>query len=226
MKRNVALLALAAFAAFAQAGAWAATYTFTGPIYANLKDFTPPCAAGPCVNFTAAMRQTGQFTTNQPLLANQSGLDIAPFITSYFFNDGVTDYDSANGADTRLEKAMVNTDANGQIVDSNIVLLHWQTASHGAGDRLRYMAVNLASYANRPCVSLTSPDICHSYVDDGATSHAFAHGSGGWASDVPVLVGPGGVQSVPVDNPFALVLTAVSLVGLAMRWRSRALMKA
>ena len=45
-------------------------------------------------------------------------------------------------------------------------------------------------------------------------SHGFAHGSGGWTSDVPV-VGPGGAQSVPVDNPFALVLTAVGLLGLA-----------
>lgn len=221
MKRHLALLTLVAFT---HIGAGAATYTFTGPTYASPQDFTAPCAVGLCVNFTTAMRQTGHFTTNQPLPASQSGLDIAPLITSYFFNDGVTDYNSANGADTWLKAAVVNTDAMGQIVDADIVLLHWQTPSHGVGDRLRFMSVNLASYANRPCFSLTSPDICGTYTDDSATSHAFAHGNGGWTNDVPA-VGPGGAQSVPVDNPFALALTAAGLLGLVLGRRRNLLTK-
>src|SRR3989344_1980715 len=160
MKKYLALLA----AAFLQTSAWAATYTFTGTTYVNLLDYTAPCAAGTCVNFSTVMRQTGHFTTNQPLPANQVSLDIAPLITWYDFNDGVTSY------------------------------------------------------------SMNGPDICHSYADDGAPSHGFAHGSGGWTSDVPV-VGPGGAQSVPVDNPFALVLTAVGLLGLALRGRQKLLLK-
>lgn len=214
MQKHLVLLALAAFA---HVGAGAATYTFVGPLYASPQDYTSPCAAGTCANFSTAMRQTGHFITNQPLPANQDSLDIAPYITWYDFSDGVTSY-SMNGLNTRLAHAKVRTDATGQIVDTDIVFLWWQTGSHGVGDRLSYMSVNFASYFNRPCVSLTSPDICQSYADDGATSHAFAHGSGGWTSDVPV-VGPGNAQSVPVDNPFALVLTAAGLLGLASRGR-------
>lgn len=219
MKKYLALLA----AVFIQTSTWAATYTFAGPTYVSLLDYTTPCAAGTCVNFSTVIRQTGHFTTNQPLPANQVSLDIAPLITWYDFNDGVTSY-SMNGLNTRLAKARVSTNAAGEIVDNDIVFLWWQTGSHGVGDRLSYMSVNFASYFNRPCVSLSSPDICHSYADDGATSHGFAHGSGGWTSDVPV-VGPGGAQSVPVDNPFALVLTAVGLLGLAMRGCKKLLLK-
>lgn len=218
MRKHLALLALATFV---HAGACAATYTFTGPTYASPLDYTAPCSAGTCANFSTAMRQTGHFTTNQPLPANQSSLDITPYLTSYDFNDGVTSY-SMNGTNTLLAKAMVSTDAAGQIVDTDLVFQRWQTASHGAGDRLSYMSVNFASYFNRPCVSLFSPDICNTFADDGATSHAFAHGNGGWTSDIP---GPGGVQSVPVDNPFALLLTATGLLGIALRGRRELLLK-
>lgn len=219
MRKHLALLALAAFA---PPGAWAATYTFTGPTYASPQDYVAPCAAGTCANFSTAMQQTGHFITNQPLPANQSSLDIAPLITWYDFNDGVTSY-SMNGLNTRLAKAHVFTDAAGQIVDADMVFQWWQTGSHGAGDRLSYMSVNFASYFNRNCISLKSPDICNSFTDGGATSHAFAHGSGGWTSDVPV-VAPGGPQSVPVDNPFALALTVASLLGFVLRGRRRLLL--
>lgn len=220
MRKHLALLALAALT---HAGAWAATYTFTGPTYASPHDYTAPCAAGTCANFSTAMRQTGHFNTSQPLPASQSSLDIVPYITWYDFNDGVTSY-SMNGLYTRLAHAKVSTDAAGQIIDADIVFMWWQTGSHGAGDRLSYMSVNFASYFNRPCISLASPDICNTFADDGATSHAFAHGSGGWTSDIPVVVGPVGAQSVPVDNPFALVLTAAAVLGLALRKRRKTLL--
>jgi hypothetical protein len=47
MRKHLALLALATFV---HAGAWAATYTFTGPIYASPLDYTAPCSAGTCAN--------------------------------------------------------------------------------------------------------------------------------------------------------------------------------
>lgn len=217
MKKLLVLLA----AALLQASAWAATYTFTGPTYASPQDYAAPCAAGICANFSTAMQQTGHFTTSQPLPANQILLDIAPFITWYDFNDGLTSY-IMNGLNTRLARAKVSTDAAGQIVDTDIVFLSWQTGNHGVGDRLSYMTVNFSSYFNRRCAALSSPDICATFSDTGATSHAFAHGSGGWTSDA---LGPGGVQSVPVDNPFALVLTAAGLLGLALRGRRKMLLK-
>ena len=223
MTKTLALLALAAFA---HAGAWAATYTFSGPLYGNPHDYTAPCATGPgtCANFTTAMRQAGHFTTSQPLPANLSNADIAPYITWYDFSDGVTSY-SQNGINTRMAYAKASTDAAGQIVDTDIVFIWWQTAGHGAGDRLSYMSVNMASYFNRTCVSLSGPGICQSFTDGGAASHAFAHGSGGWTSDLPVAAGPGGVQPVPVDNPFALALAAAGLLGLAWRGRRGSLQK-
>ncbi|KRA13217.1 hypothetical protein [Acidovorax sp. Root568] len=222
MKKYLALLA----AALLQTGAWAATYTFAGPTYTSLQDYSAPCAVVTCANFNAAMQQTGHFTTSQPLPPNQSSLDIAPLITWYDFNDGVTSY-TMNGLNTRLATAKVSTDAAGQIVDTDIVFQWWQTGSHGVGDRLSYMSVNFASYFNRTCTSLESPDVCNTFGDDSAASHGFAHfaeGSDGWTSDVPV-VAPGGPQSVPVDNPFALALTAAGLLGLALRARQKLLFK-
>lgn len=126
MKKYLALLA----AAFLQTSAWAATYTFIGPTYTTLTPFTPPCATPTCGNFTAAMRQTGSFTTAAPLAPNLNTADISGLIQSYSFSDGLVQYNSGDAA-TRLAFAVVTTDAAGNIVGESIDIHHWQTASQG-----------------------------------------------------------------------------------------------
>jgi hypothetical protein len=195
MKKYLVLLA----AALLQASAWAATYTFTGPLYANLTPFTAPCATPTCANFTTAMRQTGSFTTAAPLAPNLVNTNITSLVQSYSFDDGLTQYNSGDAA-TRLSFVEVNTDAAGNIVDQNIAIAHWQTASHGVNDRLNVFRANLSSYFNAYCQALNGSGGCALLNTDASTSRVLAHiGVGGWATSPTITsaIPPGGTVGVP-----------------------------
>lgn len=216
MRKPLALFVLAALGAFAHASAWAATYTYTGLNYSSpTHDFTAPCAAGTCQNFTTAMRQTGSITTNQPLPPNLNDASVTSFIASYAFDDGVTQYTSS-GMSERLMYAHVTTDAAGNITASRILVVRWKTANHLVGERLDYVLIRTddsISVSNEMCTSMSS-GICTGSAQDTATSFALPAGNGAWVSSAPAAV-----QAVPVNNPFALLLTATGLLGLALRSR-------
>ncbi|MBD9392946.1 hypothetical protein [Acidovorax sp. ACV01] len=219
MRKHLALFALAALASLTHAGAWAATYVYTGATYSSLvHNFTAPCGASPCQIFTAGMRQTGSITTNQPLAPNLNDADVSPLIASYAFNDGVTQYTSANLSDGLLY-ALVTTDAAGNITDSHIAITHWQTANHLVGGRMGLVLVNPGGFSNSSfnelCTTVSNAGICTGTAEDTSTSYAVAPAqSGAWAP-----IAPASVQAVPVDNPVALLLTAAGLLGLALRSR-------
>lgn len=217
MKKYLVLLA----SAFLQAGAWALTYTYTGPTYSSpTHDFTAPCAAGTCTNFTTAMRQTGSMTTNQPLPPNLNHVEVSSYISGYSFSDGVTQYNSS-GIPERLLYAYVTTDAAGNITGSDIVIIRWQTANHLIGGRIDHIAVNQGSFSNEVCAGMGNPGMCTGTAEDTATSYAFAQAvNGGWAP-----IAPAAAQAVPVDNPFALWLSAAGLLGIALRGRRGLLLK-
>lgn len=216
MKKYLVLLA----AALLQASAWAAAYTFTGPLYTNPTQFTAPCATPACDNFTTAMRQTGSFTTAAPLPPNLANVLITGLIQSYSFNDGLTQFDSADAA-TRLMFAYVTTDAMGNIVDENIAISQWQTASHGINDRLNILRPNLSSNFNAYCQNLSGPDACSFFNTDASSSYVYAHiGVGGWvtsAAPPPVAptitsaIPPGGTVGIPYH--FAVVAIGTAPMG-------------
>lgn len=216
MKKYLVLLA----AALLQASAWAATYTFTGPLYTNPTQFTAPCATPTCDNFTTAMRQTGSFTTAAPLAPNLANVLITGLIQSYSFNDGLTQFVSADAA-TRLMFAYVTTDAMGNIVDENIAISQWQTANHGVNVRLNMLRPNLSSNFNAYCQNLSGPDACSLLNTDASSSYVYAHiGVGGWVTSAapppvaPTIISatpPGGTVGTPYH--FAVVATGMAPIG-------------
>ncbi len=216
MKKYLVLLA----AALLQASAWAAIYTFTGPVYTNPTQFTAPCATPTCGNFTAAMRQTGSFTTAAPLAPNLNSADISGLIQSYSFSDGLVQYNSGDAA-TRLAFAFVSTDAAGNIVGEIIDIHHWQTASQGGNDRLDLFSANVGSYFNAYCQILSGPGACSLLNTDASSSYVFAHiGVGGWvtsAAPPPVApaitsaIPPGGTVGIPYH--FTVVATGTAPLG-------------
>ena len=213
MKKYLALLA----AAFLQTSAWAATYTFIGPTYTTLTPFTPPCATPTCGNFTAAMRQTGSFTTAAPLAPNLNTADISGLIQSYSFSDGLVQYNSGDAA-TRLAFAVVTTDAAGNIVGESIDIHHWQTASQGGNDRLDLFSANLGSFSNAYCQILSGPGACSLLNTDASTSQGFAHiGVGGWVTSSPPLQVAPTITSAPppggaVGMPYHFTAVATGTV--------------
>ncbi|MES2929846.1 MAG: IPTL-CTERM sorting domain-containing protein [Pseudomonadota bacterium] len=209
MKKYLVLLA----AALLQANAWAATYTFTGPFYTNLTPFTAPCATPTCANFTTAMRQTGSFTTAVPLAPNLVNADITGLVQTYSFNDGLTQYSSAD-PENQLRLAFVDTDAAGNITAENISFYRWQTANHGISDRLNVLTVNLLGIFNAPCQGMGVSNICDLINSDSSTSMSFTSG-GSWVTSA--LPPAGGATSVPTLSEWSLLLM-VCLVGGA-GWR-------
>ena len=216
MKKYLVLLA----AALLQASAWAATYTFTGPLYTNPTQFTAPCATPTCDNFTTAMRQTGSFTTAAPLAPNLANVLITGLIQSYSFNDGITQYDSAD-PETWLAYAFVSTDPVGNIVYENIELSRWQSVNHGVNDRLNSMSVNILSVSNVYCQQTGGLGTCVLVNGDASTSTAFAHiGSGGWQTSVsPVPTAPTITSATPpggtVGVPYHFTVVATGTAPLA-----------
>jgi len=89
MRTLVATIVLA----FAFPSARGATYNYVGLPYsteiAYLQNYTPPCMAGNCANYTSDMQVTGYINTAAPIPANQTNLDITSSITSFSLSDGV-----------------------------------------------------------------------------------------------------------------------------------------
>lgn len=120
----------------------AASYSYTEPNYTTFINFTAPCAAGSCANFTSAMHTQGTFETAAPLPANQPLSSIAPLVTSFSFSDGLVTYSNADPRVSVL-RFETRTDATGEITDSFVVLLRWQnSAPHANGSRADTMTAN------------------------------------------------------------------------------------
>jgi hypothetical protein len=221
MRKNLALLALAAFT---HAGAWAATYTFTNNGYApaSLHNYTAPCGAGSCANFTAAMAPTATFTTAVPLAPNLVNSDVlfpGGNVLAYTVFDGVTTYTLGDPQVTGYQ-VRVSTDATGQLTALSMIVMRWQAPGPHSGANMRLDAVNTNSgtYHNVICLAVDVEDRCTAWEGFGSTD-----GNTSWASVGAVPAGA--AQAVPVDNPFALALTATGLLGLALRGRRELLLK-
>ncbi len=217
VKKAIPLLALAACA---YGSAWAATYTYNGTNYAQNKinNFTAaPCAAvSQCANFTTGMKQQGSFTTAAPLQTNLANANIAALITSYSFDDGLTQYTSG-GANDHLLFAKVSTDSMGNIVNSNIILGKWQTASHGVNDRLDTIAVNNVSNHNVLCDSVTPAGACSLSHNDTSSSDADTFILNAWT-----IQAGSDVASVPTLSEWGLLLLVGLLGTVGLRQRRKA----
>lgn len=216
MKKHLLPLTLAI-----AAHASAATYSYTGPDYDTTQNAAAPCATPSCANYTTnpPMRQTGQFTTNQALAGSQVNADISGLITSYSFSDGITQYTSG-GTGSRLVAANVYTDVAGNITSIALTLQKWQTpgAVHGVNDRVDEMQVDIQSRHNLQCGTLGALDTCAASTVDPSTSVA-SHSqlAGQWS-----LATAAAAQPVPVDNPVALGLAALGVLGLVRRRQTAA----
>lgn len=209
MKKLLTILALAACA-----HASAATYTFNGANYSqgNITNFTAaPCApSSQCAAFTTAMRQQGRFTTAAPLQANLVAADISALITSYSFQDGLTQYTSG-GPNDYLGLATVATDGMGNITAVALTVGKWQTASHGVNDRISVMAVNDVSYHNALCDFVTPSGACLQNNEDSSSSDVFTLTANGWTT-LAAPVAPAITSPVPpaatVGVPYSFTVTA------------------
>jgi len=220
MKRTLLLLA----ALLAHAGAWAATtYQFTSAPYKTpMFNHTDACANGTCADFTTAMVQSGSFTLNTPLGPNLTGADVSSDMTAYSFSDGATAPLVSTSPHVRLMRALISTDAAGNITASDIIVIRWQTANHGVGGRLEHLIVGGSSTVNAICATVSSPGMCTQVNGDASTSQAaLVSGGPGWV----LMPTAGGATPVPVDNPFALLLTGAGLLGIALRGRRELLLK-
>ena len=221
MKKHLVLLALAAFA---HAGAWATTtYVFTGANYlpAQITNYTAaPCNQGDCANFTTAMKQTGSFTISAPLAPNLAGVNVKAQITSFSFHDGLTQYTNGN---SELFFAVVWTNAQGDITGENIAIARWQ-ATPGKYD---FIGVNLMSAHNQECPAPlpSSTGACLGPPPASIPYFSKSYTNTGLAMHWETIQSAQAVQAVPVDNPFALVLTATGLLGLALQGRRKLLLK-
>jgi hypothetical protein len=223
---RLALAALAALAACAHTGAWAdMTYTYTGDNYTApmLNNYTnPACPAGGCGAFTTGMNQHGWFTTAQPLPAGLNGGDILPYITDFSFSDGLTTYSKAAG--DILDGAWATTAANGSFIDAALVLAHWHTPA-APGASFDTLILHQGVTHNSHCTSVNMNGFCSGTLGDAAnTSWISGTTNGTWAVTGQPAVAPS-PQSVPVDNPFALALATLGVLGTALRGRRRMLLK-
>jgi hypothetical protein len=222
MKKHLVLLALAAFA---HASAWAATYSYTSNGYASasLHNYTAPCGAGNCANFTAAMAPTATFTTAVPLAPNLVNSDVlfpGGNILAYTVFDGITTYTQGDPQVAGLYQVSVSTDAAGQLTALSMIVLRWQNPGPHSGANMRLDWVNTEGGAghNAICLAVDAEDRCTTWESPGSTD-----GNTSWAKVGAVPAGA--AQAVPVDNPFALALTATGLLGLALRGRRELLLK-
>lgn len=212
MRKHLALLALAAFA---HAGAWAATYSYTNNGYAaaSLHNYTAPCGAGNCANFTAAMAPAATFTTAVPLAPNLVNADVlfpGGNILAFTVFDGVTTYTLGDPQVAGLYQVNVSTDAAGQLTALSMIVLRWQNPGPHSGANMRLDSVNTegGAYHNVICQAIDVEDRCTVWEAPGSID-----GNTSWAN---VGTAPAAaVQSVPVDNPFALAITAAGLLGLS-----------
>lgn len=212
-----------------QASAWAATYSYTGNLYnpATVHNFTAPCSAGDCANFTAAMWPTATITTTVALAPNMTA-DAIPLsnITAFTIFDGLVTYTNSDPLVTLLF-ANATTDATGQLTRLQITAMRWQAPGPHSGANMRLDSVNTTSGSLHNVICLaTAPapgggDVCTQSEGNGSYDSNTS-----WAD--PGLLPPGpstSPQAVPADNPFALVLTATGLLALALRGRRKLLPK-
>jgi hypothetical protein len=203
----------------------AATYTVSSSgNYTAKTDFTAPCAAGICANFSLTMNVSGTFDV-PTLAANLLISDIAATVTSFSFSDGINTYSSAD-PDVRIYQFLVTTNASGALTSASIVLMRWLTGAtpHTTADHMsvvNLIGTSANAYNNAQCgVVGTAPsgaiDSCTTLA--GVTpQRSFATGailsySGGGA---PVAATP-----VPTLNEYALMLLATLVAGFAA-WKSR-----
>lgn len=205
--------------------AYAATYTVSpSGNYTSKADFTAPCAAGTCANFSLAMNVSGTF--NVPTLAaNLVNSEIGATLTSFSFNDGINTYSSADPA-VRIGRFQVTTNASGALTSANILVEKWLTGAtpHTTADYFSLFSISGSSvaqvYHNTRCAGLgTAPsgvtDFC--VINSSGTQLSEAQGatvsySGGGA---PVAATP-----VPTLNEYALMLLASLMAGFA-GWKLR-----
>jgi hypothetical protein len=206
-------------AALVQAGAWAATYTYAGVLYtaAAITNYSN-CAAGACGNFTAAMAQSGSFTTMAPLPANLNNADIASLITSFSFSDGLTPFISAD-PDTTLVGAQASTNASGGVLAIELSFQHWADNSpHGLGSRMDVMVLHLLARKNSQCQGAVSPsptgrDVCQHVDFDAASSRVTFAGTvtpGVWTVSG---LAPVAATAVPALGDWAVLCLACVLAG-------------
>ena len=203
----------------------AATYTVSpSGNYTSKTDFTAPCAAGTCANFSLAMNVSGTF--NVPTLAaNLVNSDIGATLTSFSFSDGINTYSSADPA-VRIGRFEVTTNASGALTSANILVEKWLTGAtpHTTADYFSWFFINGSSvvqlYNNARCSGVgTTPygvtDFC--FVASTGTQSSAAQGatvsySGG---GTPVAATP-----VPTLSEYALMLLASLMAGFA-GWKLR-----
>ena len=170
----------------------AATYVYTGNAYTNLIDYTAPCSAGPCANYSTSMRVTGSIRTALPLAPNLVNQDITALIASYTFSDGVNTI-ASSAANARIYYPFkVSTDASGQITAASVLLTIWEsgTSPHTTSDRWSNIAVGSGSggYNNLTCTTIGvssagAADSCTvGGALDGDVSASLAMTPGSWAS--------------------------------------------
>ena len=212
MKKYLVFLA----AALLQAGAWAATYTYTGPAYSapDLHNFTScPPGTGNCGAYTTAMAQTGSFTTAAPLPSNLNSQDITAQLTSYSFSDGLTTYSSG---DPQVTLVSVSATTTGGVLDFSVHLVRWQTpAPHVIGDHLDQVLVTESGQHNAvcgniqvnpqgdPCGTSNAGGVFSSWTDASSTV-------GSWTVTGLPPVAP---NAVPTLGEWGLLLLAFLMLG-------------
>ena len=221
MKKYLVFLAVALL----QAGAWAVTYTYAGSAYAPsaITDYTN-CTIGTCGNFTAAMSQSGSFTTAAPLPDNFSNADIASLITSFSFSDGLTQYNSSD-PETTLYSAKAFTDASGGVLDIYLTFFHWQASPHVIGSRIDMMVLRQGVRKNGHCqgaVFQTSggQDVCSEVAFDASSSAIGPNPStiGTWTvTGLP----PVAANAVPTLGEWSLLLLALVMISVGWMTMSR-----
>ena len=212
MKKYLVFLA----AALLQAGAWAATYTYTGSIYSasELHNFTAcPPGLGNCGAYTTVMAETGSFTTAVPLAANLFNQDIKAQVTSFTFSDGLTTYASS---DPQVTLMSVEATTTGGVLHFSASLLRWQTpAPHANGDHLDVMWIDDGGQHNAVCSDVVvnpQGDRCHTSLANGVFSS--------WRSDLlegtwtATGLPPVAANAVPTLGEWGLLLLALLMISV------------
>lgn len=177
MKRAIALALLG----LALPPAAATTYDYAGLPYstgaAYLQNFTPPCTAGACANYTTAMRVTGRLVTATPIPAGQSAIDISASVTDFSFADGLHTYAKSDPTLLVVRPFVARTDAAGNLVSLSAIVGRWQspTAPHAAGSRLDYVELGgFNASLNAQYDQGQTNNYCSAYVAAGDTCTAAA----------------------------------------------------
>lgn len=213
MKKYLVFLA----AALLQAGAWAATYTYTGPAYSapDLHNFTScPPGTGNCGAYTTAMAQTGSFTTAAPLPSNLNSQDITAQLTSYSFSDGLTTYSSG---DPQVTLVSVSATTTGGVLDFSVHLVRWQTpAPHVIGDHLDQVLVTESGQHNAVCGNIqVNPqgDSCGTSNAGGVFS-SWTDASSTVGSWTVTGLPPVAANAVPTLGEWGLLLLALLMISV------------